>query len=180
MTTTHPDVQKALWRLLRAEDVQNKDRMAVDPILWLSYESVINTLGEVEYVVYQMVPDKYPFSETNKISMYPHPVAITFGKQGKLLFVDLNPLKQTSHLVEADLHNPVCLEVVKSKLPEVRSVCYVKEVGAAILCQRGIGLFVVDLEHNIVLRPARLQDRTSLVNELMRRKVSSQGTVKVL
>jgi len=60
-------------------------------------------------------------------------VAITFGKQGKLLFVDLNPLKQTSPLVEADLHNPVRLEVVQSGLPEVQSMFYLKEVGAAIL-----------------------------------------------
>lgn len=103
----NPDVRKPLRRLLRAEDVQNKDRKAFDPILRVSNESVINTLWEVEYVVHQMVPEKYQFSETNKIGMYPHPVAITFGKQGKLLFIDLNPLKQTSRLVEADLHNPV-------------------------------------------------------------------------
>lgn len=176
----NPDVRKPLRRLLRAEDVQNKDRMAFEPILRFSNESVINTLREVEYVVHQMVPEKYRFSETNKIGMYPHPVAITFGKQGKLLFIDLNPLKQTSRLVEADLHNPVRLEVVKSGLPEVRSVCYLKEVGAAILCQRDIGLLVVDLEDKIVLRPARLRDRASLVNELTKRNLSSQGTVKLL
>ena len=176
----NPDVRKPLRRLLRAEDVQNKDRMAVDPILRLSNESVINTLREVDYVVHQMVPEKYRFSETNKIGMYPHPVAIAFGKQGKLLFIDLNPLKQTSRLVEADLHNPVRLEVVKSGLPDVRSVCYLKEVGAAILCQRDTGLLVVDLEDKIVLRPARLRDRASLVNDLTKRNLSSQGTVKVL
>ena len=107
-------------------------------------------------------------------------MAITFGKQGKLLFIDVNPLKQTSRLVEADLHNPVRLEVVKSGLPDVRSVCYLKEVGAAILCQRDIGLLAVDLEDKIVLRPARLRDRASLVNELTKRNLSCQGTVKVL
>jgi hypothetical protein len=176
----NPDVRKPLRRLLRAEDVQNKDRMAVDPILRLSNESVINTLREVDYVVHQMVPEKYRFSKTNKIGMYPHPVAIAFGKQGKLLFIDLNPLKQTSRLVEVDLHNPARLEVVKSGLPDVRSVCYLKEVGAAILCQRDTGLLVVDLEDKIVLRPARLRDRASLVNELTKRNLSSQGTVKVL
>lgn len=112
--------------------------------------------------------------------MYPHPVAITFGKQGKLLFIDHNPLKQTLRLVEADLHNPGRLDVVKSGLPEVRSVCYLKEVGAAILCQQDIGLLVVDLRDKIVLQTARLRDRASLVNELMKRNLSYQGTVKVL
>ena len=154
--------------------------MVVDPILRLCNESVINTLREVDYVVHQMVPEKYRFSETNKIGMYPHPVAIAFGKQGKLLFIDLNPLKQTSRLVEADLHNSVRLEVVKLGLPNVRSVCYLKEVGAAMLCQRDTGLLVIDLEDKIVLGPARLRDRASLVNELTKRNLSSQGTVKVL
>ena len=91
----NPDVRKPFWRLLRVEDVQNKDRMAVHPILRLSNESVINTLRKVDCVVHQMVPEKYRFSETNKNGMYPHPVAITFGKQGKLLFFDVIPLKQT-------------------------------------------------------------------------------------
>ena len=70
--------------------------MAVNPILWLSNESVINTLREVDFVVHQMVPEKYWFSETNKISTHPHPVAMTFGK---LLFIDVNPLSK-----------PVCSE----------------------------------------------------------------------
>ena len=70
--------------------------MAVDPILWLSNESVINTLCEVDCVVHHMAPEKYQFLETNKIGMYPHPVAVTFGKQGNLLFIDISPLNQTS------------------------------------------------------------------------------------
>ena len=86
--------------------------MAVDPSLRLSNESVINTLREADLVVHQMVPEKYRFTETNKIGMYPHPVAITLGRQGKLLFIDVNSLQNTSRLVEADLHNPVRLEVV--------------------------------------------------------------------
>ena len=139
--------------------MQNKDRMAVDPILRLSNEGVMNTLREVDFVVHQMVPEKYRFSETNKVGFFPHPVAITLGKQGKLLFIDVNPPKQTSRLVEADFHNPVRLGVIKSDLPDVRSVSYMKEVGAAILCQRDKALIVVDLEDKIVLRPARLRDR---------------------
>ena len=55
-----------------------------------------------------------------------------------------------------------------------------KDVGAVILCQRDIGLLVVDLEDKIVLRPARLRDHASLVNELTKRNLSYQGTVKVL
>ena len=82
--------------------------------------------------------------------------------------------------MEADLHNPVRLEVVKSELPDVRGVCYPKDFRAALLCQREKGLFVVDLEDKIVLRPARLRDRASVVDELTKRNLSCEGTVKVL
>ena len=177
---SNPNVREPLRRLLRAEDVQNKDRMAVDPILRLSNERVLNTLKGVKFVVHQMVPEKYRFSETNKVGMYPHPVAITPGKQGKLLFTDIDPLKQTSRLVEGDLHNPVRLGVLKSGLPEVRGLCYLSDFGAAILCQCGTGLLAVDLEDKVVLRPARLRNRASLVNELTKRNLSCEGTVKVL
>ena len=79
----NPDVRKPLRRLLRAEDVQNKDRMAVNPILRLSNESVIDTLREVDFVVHQMVPEKYRFSETNKLGMYPHPCGYNLWKARK-------------------------------------------------------------------------------------------------
>ena len=69
--------------------------------------------------------------------------------------------------------------MVKSGLTDVWSVC-LKDVEAVILCQRDIGLLVVDLEDKIVLRPARLRDHASLVNELTKRNLSYQGTVKVL
>ena len=94
--------------------------------------------------------------------MYLHPVAITLERQGKLLFIDVNPLKQTCPLLEADLHNPVRLEVVKSELPDVRVLC-LKDGGVALLCQREKDFdLVVDLEDKIVLRPSR-QSEISLV-----------------
>ena len=42
------------------------------------------------------------------------------------------------------------------------------------------GLLVVDLEGKIVLRPARIRDRTSIVDELTKRNLSCDRTVKVL
>ena len=53
--------------------------------------------------------------------------------------------------MEANLHNPVRLEVVKSELPDIRGVGYLKDGGAALLCQREKGVLVVDLEDKIVL-----------------------------
>ena len=65
----NPTIRKQLRCLLRADDVQNKDRMAVDPLLRLSSDDVINTLRDVTYVVHQMIPEKYHFSGTNKAGM---------------------------------------------------------------------------------------------------------------
>ena len=70
-------VRKKLRKLLKAEDVQNRDRMAVDPIIRLSSLEVLDTLKEVSTVAHQLVPEKYRFSESNKVGMFPHPVAIT-------------------------------------------------------------------------------------------------------
>ena len=178
---SNPTIRKRLRRLLRADDVQNKDRMAVDPLLRLSSDDVINTLRDVTYVVHQMIPEKYRFSETNKAGMFPHPTAITFGQHRKLLFIDFDPLKSNSRLVEADLHNPVRVKVLTTALPDVRTLCYMNSAGAAVLCEHGSGtLRVVDSEDKIQLRSTRLRDRATVVAVLEKRALSCTGTVKQL
>ena len=121
---SNSSIRKRLRRLLRVDDVQNKDRVAVDPLLLLSSNDVINTLRDVTYVVHQMVSEKYRFSETNKAGMFPHRVAIACGQHGKLLFIDFDPMKRNSCLVEADFHNPVHVKVLKVALPDVRTLLY--------------------------------------------------------
>ena len=178
---SNSSIRKRLRRLLRAGDVQNKDRMAVDPLLRLSSDDVINTLRDVTYVVHQMVPEKYRFSETNKAGMFPHPVAIACGQHGKLLFIDFDPMKRNSRLVEADFHNPVRIKVLKAALPDVRTLCYINSVGAVVLCEHGSGsLHVIDLEDKIKLKSTRLRDRETVVAELEKRTLSCTGTVKQL
>ena len=86
-------VRNKLRKLLKAEDVQNKDRMAVEPIIRLSNPEVLDTLKEVNKVVHQLIPEKYCFSENNQAGMFPHPIAITCSQQGKFFFLNLNPLK---------------------------------------------------------------------------------------
>lgn len=174
-------IRKRLRRFLKADDVQNKDRMAVDPLLRLSSVEVISTLEEVDHVVHQVIPEKYRFSETNKPEMFPHPIAITCGQHGKLLFLDYNPLKNTSRIVEADLHNPVRVKILKSDLPGARSLCYLDDMGTVVLCQSDAGVLqTIDLEDKVTLRPSRLKDRRSVVHELEKRELSCTGTMKQL
>ena len=83
---SNPVVRKKLRKLLKAEDVQNRDRMAVDPIIRLSSLEVLDTLKEVSTVVHQ-----YRFSESNKVGMFPHPIAITCDQEGRFFSLDHNP-----------------------------------------------------------------------------------------
>ena len=85
-------MRKKLRKLLKAEDVQNKDRMAVEPIIRLSNPEVLDTLKAVNKVVHQLIPEKYRFSENNQAVVFPHPIAITCSQQEKNFFLDLNPL----------------------------------------------------------------------------------------
>ena len=73
----NPAVRKKLRKLLKAEDMQSKDRMAVEPIIRLSNPEVPDTLKEVNKVVHQLIPEKCSVSENNQAGMFPHPIAIT-------------------------------------------------------------------------------------------------------
>ncbi len=64
-------------------------------------------------------------------------MSITCGQQGKLLFLDFDPLEKESHLVEADLHNHVRL---KSRIPEACSLFYLPKLGAVVLCCQNFGV----------------------------------------
>ena len=144
-------------------DFQNKDRMVVDPLLRLSSLEVIRTLEEVDHVVHQVIPEKYRFSETNKPGMFPHPIAITCGQHGKLLFLDYNPFKATSRIVEADLHKSMRVKFLKSDLHGARSLCYLNDMGTAVLYQSDAGVLqTIDLDDKVTLRPSRLRDRRSV------------------
>ena len=85
------------------------------------------------------------------------------------------------HLVEADLHNPVRLKVIKKDIPMAHSLCYLKGTGTVLICcHEDQVLKVVDIEYRLTLKVSRLKDRASLVTELERPRESCDGTVKDL
>ena len=59
------DLKKSLQQLLSLECVRNKDRTAVDPILRLTNEAVLNLLDNVPYAVHTIVPETYKFWKSN-------------------------------------------------------------------------------------------------------------------
>ena len=71
-------VRETLHKLISAESVRNKDRMAVEPLLELTSEKLIAFLGVIEnvFVTMTLIPDRYRISETNKRGLYEQPFAI--------------------------------------------------------------------------------------------------------
>ena len=150
---SNPAVRKKLRKLLKAEDMQSKDRMAVEPIIRLSNPEVPDILKEVNKVVHQLIPEKYSVSENNQAGMFPHSIAITCSQQGKFFFLDLHPLKSAMRLVEAHLHNPVRLKLVKTEIPVAPSLCYLNGFGAVVICCREAKVLqVVDIEKRIKMK----------------------------
>jgi len=74
-------IRSKLRQCSRAEDVKNRDRMAMDPIILLGSPEVLDTLRAIDgCVVHQLVPEKYRFSEINKVDMFPNPVSTSCGQ----------------------------------------------------------------------------------------------------
>ena len=83
--------------------------------------------------------------------------------------------------MEADLHNPVRSKVIKTEVPQARSLCYLEGTGTVVICCHEANILqVVDLEGRVARKVSRLKNRTSLVTELERREQSCDGTVKDL
>ena len=106
MLHTIRDSDPELKKLLPRDSVLNKDRMDINCILHLSKEAVLARLRNVNRVVHSVLPDSYKISDTNKVGLYLHPVAISPSEQGKLLVLDYAPLKNLTRLLEVRLSSP--------------------------------------------------------------------------
>ena len=123
-----PVIRSSLRKFLTKEDVQNKDWMAVEPILRLTSSDVLKVLSSLKNrVVHTLIPDKFRPTDSNKVGMYPHPITVYLGPNGKFFFLDCSTLKREARLCMADMHNPVCVSVVKSRLSEARSMVYLNK-----------------------------------------------------
>lgn len=84
-------VRETLQKLLTAEAVRNKDRMAVEPLLELTSEKLIDFLNSMKdvFVTMNVLPDRYRISDSNKRGIYEHPFAISTAGTGKVIFPNL-------------------------------------------------------------------------------------------
>ena len=103
--STDSDVRKLLRKMLTLECVQNKDRMAVEPIVRLTRPEVIEALSKVSLVVHTLVPEKYRFWTSNQQGVCCHPVAICPGPLGSILTLDYDFNTSCSRLLKIRLSN---------------------------------------------------------------------------
>lgn len=177
-----PVIRSSLRRFLTKEDVQNKDRMAVEPILRLSSPDVLKVLSSLKNrVVHTLIPDKFRPTDSNKVGMYPHPISVCLGPKGKFFFLDYSPLKRETRLCLADMHNPVRVSVVKSRLQEAKSMVYLSSKGIALVVEREEKtIAVVEIEKKVALKPSTLKTKKSLQDALRSKRLSDEGTIPEL
>ena len=114
-----PEVRKAMRKLLpRNDHVRNKDRQDPAAVIRLADEKLIEYLQKQDFISHTIIPEIDHFTEYNRVGMYPHPISISVGPFGSLLFLTLNQETGTSNLYMAQLHNPVQkVEVIKTAVP---------------------------------------------------------------
>lgn len=63
-----PVVSEKLHKLLTAESVRNKDRMAVEPLLELTKQELLDLLKSRDtiFVTMNLIPDRYRINDSNK------------------------------------------------------------------------------------------------------------------
>ena len=164
-----------LKKILPRDSVLNKDRMDVDCVLHLAKGNVLSHLESIDRVVHSIVPDSYKISETNKVGMYPHPIAVCIGEHGKILVLDYAPMKNTSRLLEVRLHVPADVKILGQYLGATTMV-YLG--GIAYVCQPS-GIQTVSISKTTKLQVKKLK-KAELISELQQRGLPSEGTVQVL
>ena len=65
------------------------------PVLDLMAEAFINELKDINLVVHSLVPERFKFTEDNKVGAYPHPVDVTNAGNGVLFMLVFYSYKQT-------------------------------------------------------------------------------------
>lgn len=164
----------SLRRILSKDAVMNKDRMDVNCILQLTKESVLETLDTVGHVVHSIVPDEFKINSTNKVGLYPHPIAVTCGNYGKILVLDLQPMKKITRLLEVKLHVPADVSVLH-QYKDARSITFTNGI-----------VYVCNFEDSIEMFPTKIKTvvksmkRDELETQLKQRNIAVTGSIKQL
>lgn len=100
-------VSEKLHKLLTAESVRNKDRMAVEPLLELTNQELLDFLKSkvTIFLTMNILPDRYRINDSSKRGLYNHPFAICTAGTGSLVFLNWDAKTSRSDLVWLRLHS---------------------------------------------------------------------------
>ena len=128
-------VSEKLHKLLTAESVRNKDRMAVAPLLELTNQELLYFLkskGTI-FLTMKILPDRYRINDSNKRGLYNHPFAICTAGTGNPVFLNWDAKTSRSDLVRLRLHSPAETVVLERGIQTSGiSLCYMN--GVALFC----------------------------------------------
>ncbi|CAB4020104.1 Hypothetical predicted protein [Paramuricea clavata] len=154
---------ETLHRLLTAESVRNKHRMAVEPLVELTSKKLLDYLMSMKdaFITMSLLPYRYRISESNKRGLYEHPFAICVAGTGKLVFLNWNSKTKSSNLVQLRLHSPADSTVLQRNLEtNGLSLCYMNVV--ALFCGQKEILFV-DIEGTTKVTPTQFKTKASAI-----------------
>ena len=125
-------VSEKLHKLLTTESVRKKDRMAVEPLLELTNQELLDFLkskGTI-FLTMNILPDRYRINDSNKRGLYNHPFAISTAGTGSLVFLNWDAKSSRSDLVRLRLHSPAKTVVLERGIQTSSiSLCYMNGIG---------------------------------------------------
>ena len=139
---TLQDEDPVLKKILKRDAVVNKDRMDYECVLQLSKLDVLACLSEATTIIHIIMPDRHKVNDTNSPVMYPHPIALCMGKEGKVLALDVNPTNKATQLIEIRLHIPADISVVSRNFADARSLAFLGGI-TTFICQYNKSISVV-------------------------------------
>lgn len=171
------EVRKAMRKFLpRNDHVRNKDRQDPAAVIRLADEKLIEYLKELDFVSHTIIPETDHFTELNRVGMYPHPISITMGPYGSLLFLTLNQETGTSNLYMAQLPNPIQKVEVLKKAVAAKEVHYDNNV-VFPAGNHGPIAFHELVKGSVFVDVTRLRNRIEVLEKVNELALAPVGTV---
>ena len=152
--------------------------MAVDPILRLTNEIILNLLDKVSFVVHTIVPETYKFWKSNLPDAYPHPTGICLGPPGFLFALDVSDSGSCGKLMEIRLHYPADIKVKKINEGLSGSLCYLE--GVTYICTKSGEILYADIQNKVKVQVNKIKTKRELEGMLQSRNLQSSGTISEL
>ncbi len=167
------DTDPQYRKLIPRDSVIHKDRMDFNCILHLTKPQAIEHLKSVDQIVHTIVPDKYKISDTNKVGLYPHPIAIDIGEDGRLYVLNYKPMQKRSTVLKIRLHNPAEVNTL-GEFANAHTITYLS--GVVFVCEANSCIHVIPVKREIQINISKLRTKDSVRFYLEEFNLDTNGT----